>query len=291
VPASATAVTRLAPGGAYAGWPHGDGDGLLALHGMKLFVDAGRYSAGPEGARSFRYPGTAVARDWVRSAHRAGLAVSLHALGDLDVREALDLIEAAQGDTQPPASTKTPRHRVIHARTVAPEDVRRLARLGVLVEAQPWDIGEQLPALEKRFPPAYLAGAYPLRTLLDAGVRVAFGSDWLIDHRADGLDLSPLAAIWLATTRTPHPRSEQAGSTAGAWNPEQRIGVAEAIACYTSAGAWAAGAEHRRGAMQVGMDADLMALSRDVVAEGPDALLEAQVRLTVVAGRVVYEAV
>lgn len=255
--------------------------GLLSCRGLKELLDDGRFSApDADAGYEFRYPGHETALEWMRGADRARLSVTLHALGDLAVSEALDLFEAIA--TTEPAWPRRPR--LVHARRIAPEDFDRIARLGVVVEAQPWDLADRMPAMMSQgMDEAFLATAFPFRALLDRGVRVAFSSDWRISpHRPDLMDMDPLVGMYVAATRT----SPLGGGAT--WQPAQRITVAEAIACYTVAPAWATGAEHRRGSIRPGNDADLVALSRDVVGEGPESLLETKALLTLVAGRSVH---
>jgi predicted amidohydrolase YtcJ len=211
------------------------------LEGLKLFAGT-----------TFRYPGRETAAAWIREAHEAGLAVSVHAVDDADVAETLDLFE--------PLGRRGPRHRLVHARSVRRRDIPRIVRLGLIVEAQPWDTIET-----PRIGPDPDAVALPLRSLLDAGARVALGSDW----RDDNLEpLDPLREIRAAVERD-----------------EEAIGVAEGIDCYTRGGAYASGNEARRGRIAHGFDADLVALSADPAVDP-----EARVLLTVCAGRVVHAA-
>jgi predicted amidohydrolase YtcJ len=117
---------------------------------------------------------------------------------------------------------------------------------------------------------------------LDAGIRLVFSSDWRISpQRPDGLDMDPLAGMFGAAMR----QSPLGGRT---WQPEQRITVAEALATYTTAAAEVSGASGQRGAIASGMDADLVVLSRDILAEGASALLATRVLLTIVGGRIVF---
>ncbi|HZT80398.1 MAG TPA: amidohydrolase family protein, partial [Gemmataceae bacterium] len=123
------------------------------------------------------------------------------------------------------------------------------------------------------------ASSYAFRSLLDAGARLAFGSDWSV------APLSPVLGIDAAVNRrTPdgkHPKG---------WFPEQRISVAEAVEAYTLGSAWAAFQEKDRGSLEPGKLADLVVLSRDILAESErDRIAGAEVVLTVVGGKVVYE--
>src|SRR5207249_3739937 len=123
------------------------------------------------------------------------------------------------------------------------------------------------------------ASSYANRSLLDAGARVAFGSDWSV------APLSPLLGIDAAVNRRTldgkHPRG---------WFPEQKISVAEAIEAYTLTAAYAAFEEKDRGSLEPGKLADLVVLSRDILAEPErDRIAEARVAITIVGGKVVYD--
>ena len=119
----------------------------------------------------------------------------------------------------------------------------------------------------------------PCGSLLDAGARLAFGSDWSV------APLSPLLGIDAAVNRR-----TLDGKHPDGWFPEQKINVAQAIEAYTLTAAYAGFEEKDRGSLQPGKLADLVVLSRDILAEGErDHLAETEVLLTLVGGKVVYE--
>ncbi|HEY3922323.1 MAG TPA: amidohydrolase family protein [Gaiellaceae bacterium] len=211
------------------------------VEGLKLFAGV-----------TYRYPGRATAAAWIREAHDAGVPVSVHSLDDAVCAETLDLFE--------PLAPGGPRHRIVHARSLRRADIHRVARLGLVVEAQPWDTLE-----DPRNTGDPEAVDLPLRSLLDAGAHVALGSDWRDDNL---VPLDPLAEIRAAVERD-----------------AEAITVAEAVDCYTRGGAYAGGNETRRGAIRAGFEADLVAIAAD-----PDCLLDGQVRLTVCGGRVTFAA-
>jgi predicted amidohydrolase YtcJ len=253
--------------------------GLVTCRGVKLLLDSGLYSIPRPGASySYRYPGFEKALEWMLFADRAGLQVSVHALGDLGVREALDLFERVQ-KLNP---TWDRRQRLVHGRRIMPEDIKRIAQLGVIVEAQPWEMGDEAESLADDFDDEFLATAYPFRSLLDAGARVMFSSDWRMPQRPDQVDVDPLIGMYIAVTRTP-PMNHGVP-----FQLQQGITLPEAIECYTRTPAWAEGAEQRRGALQAGMEADIVVLSKDIVENGIESLLETQVLFTIADGRVAY---
>jgi hypothetical protein len=117
--------------------------------------------------------------------------------------------------------------------------------------------------------------AWPFRSLEEHGATLAFSSDWNV------AEMDPL--IWLYTACT---RASLDGS--GAWIPQETLDLATAIRAATLGSAFANLVEDRRGSIEVGKQADLVVLSRDVFAEEPAALLETHVDTTIVDGEIVH---
>jgi predicted amidohydrolase YtcJ len=173
------------------------------------------------------------------------MPVAVHAIGDLANREALDAFAATEALWRPLGL----RHRVEHAQCVAPDDIARYARLGITASVQ-YTHATSDRALAARLWADRLDHAYPYRQLLDAGVRLAGGSDAPVE------DLDPLAGLRAAA--------------------ECGVSYEEALASFSAAPAWLEGAEQRRGRLSEGFDADLVVLDGE------------RVRATMVAGRWVH---
>ncbi|MGW5049619.1 amidohydrolase [Actinokineospora sp. NPDC004072] len=202
-----------------------------------------------------------------------GFQLHLHAIGDAGVRMALDAIEHA-------AAVNPPRDRrpvITHVQLVDPADVPRFAALGVIANLQPYWAQLDPAQTELTIPrigPERAAAQYPIRTLA-AATRVSFGSDWPVDS------LRPLDGIHVAMTR-----QTLAGDPPGGWVPEQRIDGETALTAYTAGSAYQAFAEHERGAIAVGKQADLVLLSADpTTAERP---ADVEVLGTWLAGRRIW---
>jgi hypothetical protein len=205
-------------------------------------------------------------------AAEAGLACTVHAIGDAAVRLALDLLEAAPRADLP--------HRIEHFQCVHPDDLARAARSGIAVSMQPAHLLVDAPLAESRWGKRS-QGAYAFRTLLDHDTMVLFGSDVPV------ASIDPREGVYAAMSRIP------AGGTAGRpWYGEERITFEEAVRCYTQVPAIAAALADRRGTLAVGQDADLVAWEVDPAVEAGEgeAFREARSRLTVVGGRVVVQA-
>ena len=114
-------------------------------------------------------------------------------------------------------------------------------------------------------------------SLARGGATIAFGSDWPV------VDLDPLVGIFVAVNRT-----SREGEPEGGWLPGERLTLGEAIRAYTSGAAWASFDEQRKGTLEPDMLADIIILSEDIFALPPDRLLDAEVVMTIMDGKVVY---
>jgi predicted amidohydrolase YtcJ len=215
-------------------------------------------------------------REAVAAADRRGWQVQIHAIGDAAVRASLDAYENAAA--KDPAGDR--RHRVEHVETIAAADVARFGRLGVIASMQPShaEPGRNLlDAWAPRIGPERAARGWAWRSILEAGGRLAFGSDWPV------VPLDPAHALHVAATRT-----TTTGEPAGGWQPGQRLTVEQAVDAHTAGAAFAEHAEGWKGTLRAGHAADVAVLNEDLTREGVD-LAGLKVALTVVGGRVVYE--
>jgi predicted amidohydrolase YtcJ len=124
------------------------------------------------------------------------------------------------------------------------------------------------------------AGLYAWRSVLDAGIPLAAGSDFPVDPE------SPLAGLQAAVTR-----SDPAGRPAGGWRPEQRLALEEAVRAYTGGAAYAAFEEGVGGVIRPGARADLTILEEDLRTITPERIGAVRVLATVVGGRFAFSAI
>jgi predicted amidohydrolase YtcJ len=170
------------------------------------------------------------------------------------------------------------RFRIEHAQHLRPQDVPRFAALGVVASMQPYHAIDDGRWAERVIGPARAAWAFPVRSLLDAGARVAFGSDWFVAPP------TPIEGIYAAVTRR-----TLDGAHPDGWVPEQRISVEEALRAYTVEAAYASFEEGVKGTISAGKLADFAMIDRDLQAIAPERIREARVVLTAVGGHVVFE--
>jgi predicted amidohydrolase YtcJ len=264
----------------------GLGDVYLRIGGVKIFADG---ALGPQSAHLLApYEGTAShrgiptlaaqdLRDLVHCSHQAGLSVAVHAIGDAANRAALDTIECARSrDPEAEGHPSFP-DRIEHVQLLHPDDVPRLARLGVVASMQPIHATSDMEMAE-RYWGRRSDLSYAWRSIRDCGARLAFGSDCPVET------LDPLAGIHAAVTRR---RADGRPGPEG-WIPTQRLTVVEAVHAYTTGAAYASGEASLKGSLSPGKLADAIVLSHDIFEIDPMEILEARVDMTVFDGRAVY---
>ncbi len=210
-----------------------------------------------------------------RIAIRHGFQVNTHAIGDRGNREILDAYERAFGE----AGVNGPdlRFRIEHAQHIHPDDIPRFGELGVIASMQavhatsdgPW-VPEKLGDERAR------TGAYVWRSLLDSGALVTNGTDAPVE------DVNPLPSYFATVTR------ELPDGTR--FYPEQALTREEALYSYTMAAAWSAFEEDVKGSLTPGKYADIVVLTKDILTVPDEEIPEAEVAMTIVGGKVVWNA-
>jgi predicted amidohydrolase YtcJ len=211
----------------------------------------------------------------VSGADAAGLQVMIHAIGDQANARILDIYdEVGQKNGH-----RDRRFRIEHAQHLRPADIPRFKKSNVIASMQPYHVADDGRWCEKRIGPERCKGAYAFRSLLRAGVVLAFGSDWTV------APLNPLLGIKAAVTR-----QTLDGRHPDGWYPAERISVEEAVRAYTAGSAYAEFADEFKGSLAPGKFADLVLLDRDILTVPPDQIDHARVTLTMIGGRVVFAA-
>jgi predicted amidohydrolase YtcJ len=261
------------------------GSPYLRIGGMKAFADGSLgsttayffqpYNDAPNtrGLLSEEMQPLAKMRDRMMGADSAGLQLCIHAIGDQAISTVLDLftdVEKAHG-----ASDR--RWRIEHAQHIAPKDFDRFASLNVIASMQPYHAIDDGRWAERRIGPERIKTTYAFRTLLDKGVRLAFGTDWSV------APLDPMKGLYAAVTR-----ATLDGKNPSGWVPEQKIKLPEAVEAYTMGSAYAEFQEKEKGSITPGKLADLVLLSDDIFQLDPKKIGDVQVDLTMVGGKVVW---
>jgi predicted amidohydrolase YtcJ len=210
----------------------------------------------------------------VREADAAAFQLAVHAIGDRANALVLDAFaEAAKAN-----GSRDRRFRIEHAQHVQARDLARFRALGVVASVQPSHCIDDMRFVEKHVGPSRLKDAYRWRSFLEAGVPLAFGTDWFVEP------LDPRLGLYAAVTRE-YPE----GGPPGGFEPQEKIALEDALDAYTRGSAFAEFAEDRKGTLAPGKLADLVVFGADLFAGPARAILETPIDLTVVGGRVVHE--
>lgn len=268
----------------HLGLRRGFGDDWLRLGALKIFADG---ALGPHTAAMFEpYLGEpdnlgVVVTDkeaiyeMVSRASAAGWPSTVHAIGDRAVHDVLDVFAAVRAEEAAGGIPRGQRrHRIEHVQLMHPDDVGRLAELGIIASMQPIHATSDYEVADRVWGAARVPYSYNPRLQLDRGVVVAFGSDCPYDH------IGVFRGIHAAVTR------QRPDGTPGAdgWTPSARVSVDEALRAYTIGAAYAAGMDDRLGRLAPGYLADLVVIDRDPYAVPPAELLDVQVIATMVDG-------
>ncbi|MGH9594978.1 MAG: amidohydrolase, partial [Bryobacteraceae bacterium] len=193
-----------------------------------------------------------------------GFQISTHAAGDRAVRMALDAYENARKVN----GWRDARFRVSQIEAVAPADLPRFARMGVIALMQPVRAGAgELDVLGRVAGPERMKLVFPWHSLEQAGARLIFSSGWPSPASPD-----PLRGIYAAATR----------------NAAQRVGVETALRAYTVNGAYASFEDRMKGKLKAGMLADVAVLSQDIFSVSPEEIDKTKVDLTIFDGQVIF---
>jgi predicted amidohydrolase YtcJ len=209
-----------------------------------------------------------------------GFQVHIHAIGERAVREALDALEAARAANGP----NDHRHHIAHIQVVHPDDISRFHELGVVANAQPlWATLEgQMVNLTMPFlGPERSRWQYPFASLVRSGARLAFGSDWSVSSP------NPMWEMAIAVHReVPRRYADVVGerATKEAFLPDERLDLATAIHAFTMGSAYVNHLDDVTGSIEVGKEADLVVVDRNLFDLSLDELTDAKVQLTMLAG-------
>ncbi len=265
-----------------------DRDGSLDANCVKILLDGGYGSRSVALLKPYDIPGLGSGRLFVEPERlnrlvsrldALGFQVHIHAIGDRSVRTALDAVETAR--------KANPRrgqpHTFAHLSLVDLADAPRFRQLDVMPNMTPlWsrpDPWQTVFAVEM-FGAERANSAYRTRSLAEDGAVLVWGSDWPVTG------VATLAGIETAVTHRHPGGRDAAGREDQPWNPDQRLSLDRALAAYTAAGAALLGDSHRRGSIEVGKDADLVVLGRNLFETPPGEIHRVPVELTVRRGRV-----
>ena len=246
-------------------------DGALGAHGAWLLEP---YDDMPT-SEGLVIEDVADIEETARIAIRHGFQVNTHAIGDRGNREILDAYERAFADSG--LDGPGLRFRIEHSQHIHPDDIPRFGELGVIAAMQGVHATSDGPWVpEKLGDERTQTGAYVWRSLLDSGAVVANGTDAPVE------DVDPIPSYFATVTR------ELADGTR--FYPEESLTRDEALYSYTMANAWAAFEEDVKGSLTPGKYADIVVLTKDILTVPDEEIPDAEVAMTIVGGKVVWNA-
>jgi len=261
-------------------------DGIMGTHGA-LFYDPyndqpdnhGHYRRHTSDDKDYQTPNMEKMYKLIRVGHDAGFVSNVHAIGDKGVALMLDTYERLMTDL----GTDLAGFRVIHAQVIRQEDFPRFQKLKVIAEVNPYHLSDDMRWMEERIGHERCKGAYAFKSLLDNGAMLSFGSDWPGTSAAEYY-MHPKYLIHAAVNRT-----TLKGTPDGGWFAEQKISVEEALKAYSINNAIASFDGETRGSIKAGKLADITVCDRNLLKIDPAEILEMNIEMTIVDGKIVFE--
>jgi predicted amidohydrolase YtcJ len=261
---------------AWAGWLGEPGFGNDWLKMSGLYVHAGREAADDVRARAAPYTGWAgfnsnhgLPRDQAKQLllHCAANDIRAVMIGssNLDLYDEVDREIPLQGR----------RWVISHISTISPRDIERIVRMGLVLTTHTNNyLYKGLHAQAQRLPSERHGEIVPLRSLLNAGVKVSLATD--------NVPVSPFLPIWQTVARTSYQTKERIGAG-------EALSRADALRCATAGGAYLTFDENKKGSLEVGKLADLAVVSADPLVAEESSIPDTHSLMTMVGGRIVHE--
>ncbi|MGM9662584.1 MAG: amidohydrolase [Oscillospiraceae bacterium] len=205
-------------------------------------------------------------------ANAHGMQVAVHAIGDA----CLDRVLAAYEKALAAHPRQDHRHGIVHCQITRPDQLKKIADMGLHVYAQSIFLDYDIHIVEERVGRELASSSYCWKTLMNSGVSVSNGSDCPVELP------DALAGMQCAVTR-----STLRGS-AGPYLPEEAFTVQEALDSYTIRGAESSFEENRKGRIRPGMLADFVVLDRNPFTVAPEEIRDIPVHATYLGGRKVF---
>lgn len=249
-------------------------DGVITTHTALLLED---YADAP-GNRGIPLSELNKIEKGIYEGHKRGLWIKIHAIGDRAIRFTIDAYEGAMKKY----GKNGARHAIEHVELIHEDDRPRFKELGLIPSVQPEHLG-LLPTWEGEEYRTALgeekaATTWPFKTLLEQAGVLAIGSDCPV------VDNNPFYEIHRGVTRL-----HDDGLPEGGWNPSEKLTVAEVLKGYTYGSAYGIGREDEMGTLEEGKFADIVVIDRNLFAVSPDDIRSANVDMTLMDGKIIFE--
>ena len=252
-------------------------NGRLTVRAVKLYADGAMGSRGAAfeepysddpGNRGLLHSSEEELEKEMRQIDANGFQVAVHAIGSLGNQVTIDALEKTLG-----SKIREKRPRLEHAQVLTKAQIRRIAKLGIIASMQPIHCTSDMKWIVQRIGPKRARYSYAWRSLLNAKVPLAFGSDAPVD------DLNPWHGLFAAFTR-----QTKDFKPAGGFYPQERITLREAYRAYTTGAAFAGFSENELGSLEKGKWADFIIVAKDPFKVSPRKLRDMHVEETYVGG-------
>ncbi len=232
------------------------------------------YSDSKDGYRGMLRFDTDTLADTVKKANELNITIHIHTIGDGAVTKALDAFEKA-------ASAPDKRNAITHMQLVKPADIDRMAKLNVVAVANPFWFTKE-PDYHVKLSIPYLGKEraekqYPMKSFFEKGIVVSQATDYPVTT-----DINPLLGIQSGIMRQVPDKPETL------LNPKESVTLEQMITAATLNGAYELKCEARLGSIEVGKEADMVALNSDITACTPEKITDAKVLGTMIGGEWVY---
>lgn len=258
-------------------------DDMLTLGPLKLFRDGSLgartalmsrpYADDPQ-ARGVEWMSKEETAAMVRLASAHGLQVVTHCIGDRAVSDMMDCCQQGFMDGR-----NSLRHALIHCQITDRPMLERIRDLGLLTAVQPVFLDYDMHVVIDRCGRELASTSYAFGTMARLGIHMSFGTDCPVE------ECDPFMNIYEAVNRR-----DRKGFPEGGFFPEESVDVATAIDAYTGESAYMEFMEDRLGRIRAGHYADMVMLDRDIFGCDPLEIKDISPVLTMVNGRIVYEA-
>ncbi len=259
----------------------------LDIRSIKLNCDGALGSRGawllePYSDREGHYGHETLPMSFVESTSKKalqnGFQVCAHAIGDRANREILDRYEIAFNSY--PEKVNNHRFRIEHAQHLNLDDIGRFAELGVIPAMQAIHMASDRPwAIDRLGEQRIIEGAYVWQKLLQTGVKIVNGTDAPVEP------LDPLPSFYASVSRR-----TLAGTPEGGYEPDQKMTRDQALKSYTIWPAYGAFMENEKGTIEVGKLADFTVFDKDIMTISEDDILKTKVSMTIIGGKIKYQA-
>jgi len=261
-------------------------DGIMGTHGALFFEpyddqpdNYGRYRRHTSDDPTFQFGNMYKMYNYLRIAQEIGFVANVHAIGTKGVALMLDTYERLMKDL----GQNLEGYRVIHAQVIRPQDFPRFKQLNVIAEVNTYHLSDDMRWMEERIGHERCKGAYAFKSLLDNGATLVVGSDWPGTSAAE-YHMHPKYLIHAAVNRTTINHTPEGG-----WFPEQKISMHETLKAYTINGAYAVFEDDIRGSIKAGKLADITVCDLNLMKIDPKDILNMNVDMTIVDGKIVFE--